>query len=80
VDHAELSDQFQDFEPEVQALLKVRISHNSSDPSWNGNSTLANLKCIDKSSRWAIYDLEPLAFWSKGRVTLLGDAASNIRP
>ncbi|KAF8512472.1 hypothetical protein JB92DRAFT_271001 [Gautieria morchelliformis] len=57
-DHAELSDQFQDFEPEVQVLLK----------------------CVDKSSRWAIYDVEPLEFWSRGRVTLLGDAAHATMP
>ncbi|KAF8580781.1 FAD/NAD(P)-binding domain-containing protein [Ramaria rubella] len=54
----ELLEQFQDFEPEVQALLK----------------------CVDKSSRWAMYDLEPLTSWSKGCVTLLGDAAHATTP
>ncbi|KAF8589888.1 FAD/NAD(P)-binding domain-containing protein [Ramaria rubella] len=40
----------------------------------------ALLKCIDKSSRWAMYDVEPLDFWSKGNVTLLGDAAHAMMP
>jgi len=38
------------------------------------------IKCIDKSSRWAMYDLDPLPFWSKGHVTLLGDAAHATTP
>ncbi|KIJ55835.1 hypothetical protein M422DRAFT_240459 [Sphaerobolus stellatus SS14] len=38
------------------------------------------VKCVSKSSRWAMYDLDPLPFWSKGRVTLLGDAAHATTP
>lgn len=30
---------------------------------------------IDKTFRWGIYDRDPLPQWSRGRVTLLGDAA-----
>jgi len=40
----------------------------------------ALLKCVDKSSRWAMFDVEPLDFWSRGRVTLLGDAAHATTP
>lgn len=38
------------------------------------------MKCIRTTSRWAMYDLNPLPFWSKGRVTLLGDAAHATTP
>jgi salicylate hydroxylase len=30
--------------------------------------------------KWALYDREPLAEWTKGRITLLGDAAHPILP
>ncbi|KAF8532313.1 hypothetical protein JB92DRAFT_3104109 [Gautieria morchelliformis] len=40
----------------------------------------ALIKCAGKSSRWAMYDLEPLQFWSRGRVTILGDAAHAMTP
>lgn len=30
---------------------------------------------IDRSRRWPMYDREPIDTWTKGRVTLLGDAA-----
>jgi salicylate hydroxylase len=38
------------------------------------------LKQVDKTFRWALYDREPLATWSKGRLTLLGDAAHPMLP
>ena len=33
------------------------------------------LQQVDTTFRWALYDREPLPTWSKGRLTLLGDAA-----
>lgn len=33
-----------------------------------------------KAMKWALYDRDPLPFWSKGRVTLLGDAAHPMLP
>src|SRR5262249_8110910 len=33
------------------------------------------IETLDATTRWALYDLEPLAAWTFGRVTLLGDAA-----
>jgi salicylate hydroxylase len=38
------------------------------------------LKQVDKTFRWALYDREPLATWTKGRLTLLGDAAHPMLP
>jgi salicylate hydroxylase len=32
------------------------------------------------TKRWAIYDRDPLAHWTRGRVTLLGDAAHAMLP
>ena len=38
------------------------------------------LKHVDKTFRWALYDREPLPIWTKGRLTLLGDAAHPMLP
>ena len=38
------------------------------------------LKQVDQCFRWALYDREPLPTWSKGRLTLLGDAAHPMLP
>ncbi len=35
---------------------------------------------VDHCFRWALYDREPLPTWSKGRLTLLGDAAHPMLP
>jgi len=38
------------------------------------------LRQVDKTFRWALYDREPLSTWSRGRLTLLGDAAHPMLP
>jgi len=38
------------------------------------------LQRVEKTFRWALYDREPLATWTKGRLTLLGDAAHPMLP
>jgi salicylate hydroxylase len=38
------------------------------------------IAAADRTHRWALYDREPLATWSVGRVTLLGDAAHAMLP
>ncbi len=38
------------------------------------------LEQVDHTFRWALYDREPLATWSRGALTLLGDAAHPMLP
>ena len=38
------------------------------------------LREVQKTFRWALYDREPLPTWTKGRLTLLGDAAHPMLP
>ena len=38
------------------------------------------LRHVESTFRWALYDREPLPVWSKGRLTLLGDAAHPMLP
>jgi len=38
------------------------------------------IAALDQTFRWGIYDRPPLPYWSKGRVTLLGDAAHPMVP
>ncbi len=38
------------------------------------------LSQVSATFRWALYDREPLPTWSRGRLTLLGDAAHPMLP
>jgi salicylate hydroxylase len=38
------------------------------------------LRQVDRTFRWALYDREPLPVWTRGRLTLLGDAAHPMLP
>jgi salicylate hydroxylase len=38
------------------------------------------LQQVDETFRWALYDREPLPTWTRGRLTLLGDAAHPMLP
>jgi len=40
----------------------------------------ALLQHVQKTFRWALYDREPLPTWTRGRLTLLGDAAHPMLP
>ena len=35
---------------------------------------------VDATFRWGLYDREPLPTWTRGRLTLLGDAAHPMLP
>ena len=54
---------------------KLRAEFDGWDPR-----IIAVLKQVDHCFRWALYDREPLPTWSKGRLTLLGDAAHPMLP
>ena len=43
-------------------------------------SLLQLYECTERWYKWALYDRDPLAAWSKGRATLLGDAAHPMLP
>ena len=38
------------------------------------------IDAVDETYKWALFDRDPLARWSKGNVTLLGDAAHAMLP
>ena len=47
--------------------------------SWS-NSITALIAQASEAHRWALFDREPLAHWSQGHVTLLGDACHPMLP
>jgi salicylate hydroxylase len=46
---------------------------------WN-ERLLRLIDCSDRYYKWALYDRDPLDRWSKGHITLLGDAAHAMLP
>ena len=48
-------------------------------PGWPP-SVAALIQAAPEALKWATFDREPLEHWSKGRVTLLGDAAHPMLP
>jgi salicylate hydroxylase len=46
---------------------------------WN-DALLGMLDKVEQVFKWGIYDRDPIAHWTKGRITLLGDAAHPMMP
>jgi salicylate hydroxylase len=46
---------------------------------WN-EALLGMLGNVEHVFKWGIYDRDPLTHWTRGRVTLLGDAAHPMMP
>jgi salicylate hydroxylase len=46
---------------------------------WN-EALLSMLEKVERCFHWGIYDRDPLAQWSRGAITLLGDAAHPMMP
>lgn len=59
-DIAEVLEEFADFAPEVQAILRATPPE----------------QCF----KWGLFDRSPLARWTRGRATLLGDAGHPMTP
>src|ERR1044072_3851738 len=48
---------------------------------WDWDPRIGSLLSqVEKTFRWALYDREPLPAWTRGRLTLLGDAAHPMLP
>jgi salicylate hydroxylase len=62
-------------EPASRADLLQRISKQTWAPQ-----ALSLIKTPETWLKWALYDLEPIPFWSQGPVALLGDAAHPMLP
>lgn len=61
---------------------RIRGTHEQAHADFAGWNETIN-RCIDAAEelyRWALYDREPLASWSEGRVVLIGDAAHPMLP
>jgi salicylate hydroxylase len=46
---------------------------------WN-EALLGMLDKVEQVFKWGVYDRDPIASWTKGRITLLGDAAHPMMP
>lgn len=66
----------------VQESWNAKSSKNemlASFPGWHPNLQKLFSK-VDEVYRWGLFDRDPMERWTKGRVTLLGDAAHPMLP
>ncbi len=76
-------------------FVAVTEQDNWDRESWNDRGDIAEAKryysgwhpqvheilgAVDETFKWALFDRTPLASWSVGRVTLLGDACHPMLP
>jgi salicylate hydroxylase len=80
---------------ELYNIFAGRVSEDWAEESWTVPSNVDDLRAsfagwndallimlgkVEDCYKWGIYDRDPLARWSRGRVTLLGDAAHPMMP
>jgi salicylate hydroxylase len=80
---------------ELYNMFVGRVSTEWAEESWTAPSTRAEmltafagwneallemLSKVEHVFKWGIYDRDPLSHWTRGRVTLLGDAAHPMMP
>jgi salicylate hydroxylase len=80
---------------ELYNMFVGRVSTEWAEESWTAPSTRAEmlaafagwndallemLSKVEHVFKWGIYDRDPLAHWTSGRITLLGDAAHPMMP
>lgn len=69
----------QAWSPETWSELGPQTQLAADFPDWP-EPVRALIGAVDQCWRWAIHDRPPLARWSRGRVSLLGDAAHPTPP
>lgn len=77
-DKSAFESNFSSWEPEVQALMDVRISTSSFLFDHWSEAHILTHQCVDKPFQWAIHTVKPMRSFVYGRVALLGDAVSLI--
>ena len=69
----------EDWVAESWTLPSSRADLIAAYAGWN-DALLDMFSNVDECFKWGIYDRDPLASWTRGRVTLLGDAAHPMMP
>jgi len=68
-----------DWAEESWAVPSSRNEMMQAFTGWN-EALLGMFEKIEQVFKWGIYDRDPIPHWTKGRVTLLGDAAHPMMP
>jgi salicylate hydroxylase len=75
VTQEQMLEDFADWDERPRNLLKVRIADVTSS---RGDAERPR-QLVKEPQRWSLHESLPLDFWTQGRITLLGDAASPLR-
>lgn len=66
---------FADWDPEVRDIMEVGRTPIPEEPVHDAGP---NPQTAHSAIEWAIHDVEPLPFYAKGRVVLVGDSVSQV--